>query len=195
MQRFLNRLFRGSPVFTGLFVLSTILLTLALSTAVSAQHTAVATSQPLFQATSDFIAQTSPRRVVPSAIAAQIYEQNPDFPLENQYISSDTGEPATENTLISRLVRYHVYIKRRPVHFRIDWKLTMADYLGAFERIEPARYPDSGLRENPALADVAVIEGLSAEMRDRIVNALYESFAFPASESANESTQTASPTS
>ena len=122
-------------------------------------------------------AQPAPlRRINPAMTAAQVYEQLPDLPLENQYISSDTGESAAENTLASRIIRYHIYIKERPTNFRLDWKLTLADYLGAFERISADRYPDYGLRENPLTGDRTVIQALSREQRDRLVNALYEVF-------------------
>ncbi|MEO0804832.1 MAG: hypothetical protein AAFY33_00875 [Cyanobacteria bacterium J06643_4] len=117
------------------------------------------------------------RRISPAAISAQIYEQHPDFPLENQYISSETGSEAVSNTLISRIIRYHLYIKNRPTTFRLDWKLTLADYLGAFERISAERYVDYGLQDNPLEGDVAAIESLSLAERDRLANALYESFA------------------
>lgn len=118
----------------------------------------------------------APRRVSPSATSAQIYQRYPDIPLENQYTSSETGSAATENTLVSRLIRYHVYLKRRNVALRLDWKLTMADYLGVFDQIRENRYLDSGLQENPLAGDVAAIEAMSIEERDRLVNALYESF-------------------
>lgn len=122
-------------------------------------------------------AQPAPlRRINPTTIATQVYEQLPDFPLENQYISSDTGAPATEDTLISRIIRYHIYIKERPTNFRLDWKLTLADYLGAFERISADRYPDYELRENPLVGDRTVIQALSRQQRDRLVNVLYEVF-------------------
>ena len=122
-------------------------------------------------------AQPAPlRRVNPTMIAAQVYEQLPDFPLENQYSSSDTGDRVTEDTLVSRIIRYHIYIKERPTNFRLDWKLTLADYLGAFERMSADRYPDYGLRENPLMGDRTVIQALSRELRDRLINVLYEVF-------------------
>lgn len=122
-------------------------------------------------------AQPAPlRRVEPTIISAQVYDRLPDLPLENQYISSDTGAPATENTLVSRMIRYHIYIRERPTNFRLDWKLTLADYFGAFERISADRYPDYGLRDNPLEGDRTVIQTLSTEQRDHLVNALYETF-------------------
>lgn len=114
------------------------------------------------------------RRINHAQLSEQVYQQLPDFPRENQYLSSETGEIATENTLASRIIRYHMYSQERPTNFRLDWKLTLADYLGAFERMRPDDYPDYGLQENPMAADIAVIESLTPEMRDRLVNTLYE---------------------
>lgn len=129
-------------------------------------------------------AQPAPlRRVNPTAISAQIYGQLPDVPLENQYISSETGAPAEDNTLVSRLIRYHIYIRQRPTNFRLDWKLTLADYLGAFERMSAGDYPDYGLRTNPIAEDIAVVRSLSREQRDRLVDTLYETFTVPPADS------------
>ncbi len=122
-------------------------------------------------------AQNTVRRISPNAIAVQVYEQLPELPLENQYVSSETGSVDVENTLVSRIIRYHLYIKERPTNLRFDWKLTMADYLGAFEPITSEDYPDYGLRENPMAGDVLAVESLSAGVRDRLLNLLYESFA------------------
>jgi len=135
----------------------------------------------ILQLSQPAIAQPTPlRRITPSALSAQVYQRLPDFPLENQHISSETGDIATDNTLVSRLIRYHLYIKNRPTNFRIDWKLTLADYLGSFERISPDRYSDYGLRENPLASDIAVIESLSPAERNEFVNTLYEVFTTPA---------------
>lgn len=126
-------------------------------------------------------AQPAPlRRIDPVAIATLIYEQMPALPLENQYISSKTGQIAEDNTLVSRIIRYHLYSKERPTNFRFDWKLTIADYLGAFDRISANNYADYGLRENPVQADVAMVQSLSREERDLLVDALYTAFTTPA---------------
>ena len=123
-----------------------------------------------------------PRRVNPLAISTEIYQQLPDFPLENQYLSSDTGAPNEESTLVSRIIRYHLYIKNRPATYRIDWKLTLADYLGVFESISADGYADYGLQDSPLDGDRAVIQNLSPAARDRLVNALYEAFTTPRSD-------------
>ena len=126
-------------------------------------------------------AQPAPlRRIDPYRLATLVYEQVPTLPLENQYISSQTGQVVTDNTLVSRIIRYHLYIKDRRTNFRFDWKLTMADYFGAFDRISANDYADYGLRENPAVADIEVVKSLSQEERDRLTNTLYEVFTAPA---------------
>jgi hypothetical protein len=108
----------------------------------------------------------------------QIYQQLPDFPRENQYISRESGKMAESNTLIGRLIRYHVYIKSRPVNFRLDWKLTLADYLGANERMPAATYPGADtLRTNPLPGDIAAIRSLDRQQRDALVQALVDVFA------------------
>lgn len=166
MKLFLKRYRRRLGAFlTALFLMLAIGLAGPSALPDGAQLIPSATAQP-----------TPIRRINPAAISAYLYEQLPNFPLENQYVSSDTGAPATENTLISRLIRYHIYIKNRPTVFRLDWKLTLADYLGAYERIRPNSYVDYGLRENPYAGDIAVMESLSVEQRNTLVNALYEAF-------------------
>ncbi|NJN88016.1 MAG: hypothetical protein HC881_19145 [Leptolyngbyaceae cyanobacterium SL_7_1] len=107
-----------------------------------------------------------------------VYEQLPNFPQENQYVSAATGDVAEDNTLISRLVRYHVLIKgRSPVH-RLDWKLTLADYLGVNEVIFPASYPgQDALQTNPMTGDVAVIQSLNRVAREQLISTLIGVFA------------------
>ncbi|WP_071517717.1 hypothetical protein [Geitlerinema sp. PCC 9228] len=73
----------------------------------------------------------------------KVYEQLPDLPRENDYVSRKTGEVLTDNTLVGRLIRYHRYVKQRPVRYRLDWKLTIADYLQANEPIFATNYPGS----------------------------------------------------
>jgi hypothetical protein len=107
----------------------------------------------------------------------QVYDRLPDLPRENQYVNRDTGKVTESNTLISRLIRYHVYVKSRPVNFRLDWKLTLADYLGANELIISATYPGGdALRTNPLPGDVAAIQGLNRAQRDALVQTLVDVF-------------------
>jgi hypothetical protein len=107
----------------------------------------------------------------------QVYQLLPNFPRENEYINRATGKVAESNTLISRLIRYHVYVKARPVNYRLDWKLTLADYLGVNERMPPATYPSADtLRTNPFQNDVAVIRSLNRTQRDALVQTLVNVF-------------------
>jgi hypothetical protein len=107
----------------------------------------------------------------------QVYQKLPDFPRENQYISRESGKVAENNTLMGRLIRYHIYSKSRPVNFRLDWKLTLADYLGANERMSAATYPSADtLRTNPLQGDVAVIRSLDRTQRDVLVQTLVDVF-------------------
>jgi len=103
----------------------------------------------------------------------QVYEQLPDFPKENQYVTNETGEVNLESTLASRLIRYHLYEKRRLPNYRFDWKLTLADYLGANEYINESDYPGSNtLTENPMAGDRAVIEKLTRQQREDLIDVL-----------------------
>lgn len=120
---------------------------------------------------------SEPARVRVSQVWQKVYEQLPDLPKENQYILQETGKVAEENTLIGRLIRYHVYVKRRPPQYRFDWKLTLADYLGANEPIIPSEYPGGEvLRENPVQGDQKVIQELNRQQRDILVDTLVSLF-------------------
>ncbi|MCL1473703.1 hypothetical protein [Argonema antarcticum] len=113
----------------------------------------------------------------PQDVWRQVYQMLPDLPLENQYISRETGKQATDNTLVSRLVRYHIYVKGRPPMYRLDWKLTMADYLGANDFMGEGAYPgNDSLRQNPIDNDRAVISRLSRAQRDALINAIVSIF-------------------
>lgn len=107
----------------------------------------------------------------------EVYGMMPELPLENQYVNAETGERDEESTLISRLIRYHIFIKARPNRFRLDWKLTLADYLGAYERMVRDTYPGANvLTENPLEGDKAAIASLSRQQRDRLVDVLTSLF-------------------
>lgn len=113
----------------------------------------------------------------PQDVGNKVYESLPDLPLENQYINAETGEVDADNTLADRLVRYHIYVKNRPPNYRFDWKLTMADYLGAHDYLEESVYPGNNiLQENPIDGDRAVIENLTRTQRDALVEALVSIF-------------------
>jgi hypothetical protein len=68
-------------------------------------------------------------------------------------------------------------VKSRPPNFRFDWKLTLADYLGAHEYLVESAYPGATtLRENPMESDRAVIEKLTRAERDGLIDALVSVF-------------------
>ncbi|MEP6519989.1 hypothetical protein [Microcoleus vaginatus] len=107
-----------------------------------------------------------------------VYEKLPDFPIENNYISKETGKVAPTNTLVGRLIRYHVFVKGRPPNYRFDWKLSLADYLGATpDYLVESVYPGKDvLRSNPMEQDRAAIQKLNRAQRDALVQALVDVF-------------------
>lgn len=115
--------------------------------------------------------------VRPRDIWRQVYEQLPDLPLENQYVDKETGKVDSDNTLVTRLIGYHIYVKGRPPNYRLDWKLTLADYLGANELMQEEVYPGyRTLRKNPIEGDRAAIERLNRQQRDALVQNLVSIF-------------------
>ena len=110
--------------------------------------------------------------------APQVYRLMPELPFENQYVNREDGKVSENNTLISRLIRYHAYVKGRPFAYRLDWKLTVADYLGANERISRDTYPSADtLKANPYEGDRAAIGRLTRTQRDKLIAALVTTFA------------------
>lgn len=110
----------------------------------------------------------------------RLYQRLPDFPLANQYISQRTGKVVPSNTLASRLIYYHVYLKGRSPIYRLDWKITLADYLGLNDYIVRSDYPGSDLlKTNPLEGDRAVINQLSRSQRNALVQALVEVHTVP----------------
>lgn len=106
-----------------------------------------------------------------------VYVALPEFPLENQYVDVESGDIAEENTLANRLIRYHLFVKGRPVQNRFDWKLTLADYLGANEPILAFNYPGNDtLESNPLTGDQAAISQMNRAERDRLVEVLVTIF-------------------
>jgi hypothetical protein len=119
------------------------------------------------------IAEVNAQTLPPEAVAAIIYEQIPTLPTENNYTGKETSNQAVENTLVSRFVRYHQFVKARPTTFRLDWKLTLADYLGVNERMIDNRYPGyNTLNTNPIFRDQEVIKSLSRNEREKLVDIL-----------------------
>ncbi|MEO6863075.1 MAG: hypothetical protein ABI180_16310 [Microcoleus sp.] len=107
-----------------------------------------------------------------------VYEKVPDLPMENNYISKETGKVDPTNTLVGRLIRYHVFVKGRPPNYRFDWKLSLADYLGVTpDYLVEDVYPGKDvLRENPMERDRAAIQSLNRRQRDALVQALVDVF-------------------
>ncbi len=123
----------------------------------------------------------------PESVAAQVYQRLPDLSQENQYINRETEEVDPDNTLVSRLVRYHQYVKSRFTRFRLDWKLTLADYLGANEPIKESRYPGSSiLQTNPMKGDIKAIGSLTRRQRNELVDVLVSIYN-PEAENPSES--------
>lgn len=123
-------------------------------------------------------AQTLPAggyTLVVEAVAQQVYDRFPEIPKANTYLSQDEGLVDGDNTLISRLIRYHRDIKKRPTRYRFDWKLTLADYLGVNELMSANRYPGfSTLQDSPLDGDRQLIEALNRQQRQDLVNFLAE---------------------
>jgi hypothetical protein len=109
----------------------------------------------------------------PESVAEQVYEKMPEFPKENQYTGVESNQVEPENTLISRLIRYHQYVKSRPSRYRLDWQLTLADYLGVNEEIKDTRYPGaSTLKTNPISGDLQAINQLTRSQRNQLIDLL-----------------------
>jgi hypothetical protein len=123
------------------------------------------------------IQPASAQRITPSDVWQLVYQQLPDFPRENKYISKENGKVAENNTLANRLIRYHIYTKGRAPIYRLDWKLTLADYLGANEIMYDTSYPgNDSLRENPIEGDRKAIKSLTRSQRDALVQVLVNIF-------------------
>ncbi len=113
----------------------------------------------------------------PQELWRRVYQGMPNLPLENKYINKETGKVDENSTLITRLLQYHLYVKGRAPGYRLDWKLTLADYLGANEIIDEAAYPGSStLNTNPIESDRAAISRLSRKERNDLVQALVSLF-------------------
>jgi hypothetical protein len=117
------------------------------------------------------------RQINPRIVWPRVYEQLPEFPQGNDYIDRETGEVDDKNTLVGRLISYHVFVKNRLPMFRLDWKLTLADYLGANEAIDPENYPGHlDLEENPLAGDRAILSQLNRQEREQLISVLVNIF-------------------
>lgn len=138
------------------------------------------------------VSNTSSLRV--EDVAAIVYQQLPYLPKENQYRRSETGEVDPNHTLISRFIRYHQDVKKRQTRYRLDWRITFADYLGANELIDPDKYPGKiSLQTNPVTTDIKAIQGLNRRQRQEVVDLLALIYK-PKASTANPNSPQASPT-
>ena len=119
----------------------------------------------------------SAESIRPQDVWQLIYKQIPDLPLENQYINRTTQKVDPNNTLVSRLIRYHQSVKGRPLNYRLDWKMTLGDYLGVNEPIIGSEYPGSNtLKKNPLDSDRVIINRLTRKQRNALIQALVNVF-------------------
>lgn len=120
------------------------------------------------------IAQSSRlRQLRPQQILVEASKQLTFIRPDNQYVDRQTQKIRTDYTALARLIEYHVYSRGRSPLYRLDWKLTLADYLGAFELMDDDNYPGaSQLRSNPAAADRAQVRSWSPSQREQFVNTL-----------------------
>jgi hypothetical protein len=110
----------------------------------------------------------------PGDLSQAVYKKLPNFPLENQYIRSQTNKPATDSTLVSRLVQYHSIKGRSPL-YRLDWKITLADYLGVNDFLRPEVYPGNAfLKTSPLERDRKIIQALNQSQRNSLIGALVD---------------------
>lgn len=110
-------------------------------------------------------------------IADQVYQQLPGFPAENQYVRKESGQVATDSTLVKRLIQYHTSVKGRSPLTRFDWKITLADYLGLNDYLVEETYPGKiFLKTNPLASDRTTIQGLTRTQREDLIQALVTSF-------------------
>jgi len=109
----------------------------------------------------------------PQEVAPIIYEHIPDFPKGNDYTNLEAEDVGVNNTLVERFIRYHLYVKSRPPQYRLDWKITIADYLGIHSPMRETQYPGAGqFTQNPMDDDVAIVRSLNRRQRNELVNVL-----------------------
>jgi hypothetical protein len=160
---FIQPLLKSWQTLTALMVVGVITLS---SGAGKSIHTNLFNIQPAYA-----------QRITPSDVWQQVYQQLPNLPRENKYISKGNGKVAENNTLVNRLIRYHIYTKGRSPIYRLDWKLTLADYLGANEIMYDSTYPgNDALRQNPIEGDRKAITLLTRSQRDALVQVLVNVF-------------------
>lgn len=131
----------------------------------------VAMSLALFGTDSMTLAQSSRIQQAMDVIYAEL----PEFPLENIYVSGKGPQP--QNTLVRRILAYHIHTQGRSRLSRLDWKLTLADYLDLNEPMFAGVYPSANvLTVNPHSRDRQVVQALSRQERDALLAAIYKAF-------------------
>ncbi|MEG4024731.1 hypothetical protein [Microcoleus sp. S13C4] len=177
----MNRLKQG---LSFLFVTLSVAIFTLLSWVLESGELSMSALEPsLLRSSESTSVQRVAQQSAPSQVRVQdawklVYEKLPDLPIENNYISKETGKVDPTNTLVGRLIRYHVFVKGRPPNYRFDWKLSLADYLGATpDYLVESVYPGNDvLRSNPMEQDRAAIQRLNRVQRDALVQALVDVF-------------------
>lgn len=109
----------------------------------------------------------------PEEIGQLVYEQLPNLERANTYRGVRSGEVRPNDTLVSRVIRYHLQSRNRRLASRLDWKLTMADLLGVNGVVRPESYPGfQTLSPNPLQSDLKAIAQLSRVERDRLIDVI-----------------------
>lgn len=98
-------------------------------------------------------------------VAQKVYAQFPALPRIEV-----AGNP--ENTLIRRMIQYHTRLQGRPEQSRLDWQLTLSDYLGYNINIDPTSYPERSLLET----DKAALDALTRDQRSQLIRVLIRAF-------------------
>jgi hypothetical protein len=136
-------------------------------------------SIPISSNLSLFVTQpaVAQQRISIGDVWQKVYQKLPDLPKENTYKAKEGGQVASDNTLVGRMIRYHIYVKGRAPNFRLDWKLTLADYLDANEVMYDYSYPgNDNLRTNPFEGDRTAVKKLTRTQRTALVDALTNAF-------------------
>ena len=105
----------------------------------------------------------------------EVYRLMPELPLEDGYPA--TGDSRGFRTLMHRLMVYHIQVMGRTPFSRLDWQLTLADYLDANEVMLVQNYPGATIfATNPYHGDRTVIQSLTRPQRHNLLRALLISF-------------------
>lgn len=149
---------------------------------VIATYVVLGSSQMMLLLSQPTLAQAG---ISPQKIADQVYQRLPNFPLENQYVRQSNNQVATDSTLVERLIQYHINVKGRSPLFRLDWKITLADYLGLNEFLRADSYPGKNfLKTNPMSGDRTAVQKLNRQQRADLIQAIVVAYTGEASQVA-----------